>query len=289
MQQVRPSHLEAYYAEKRKTLQQATLTLHHTILNQAFEKAVIDRLVPFNPVKALGRQQRPKKQRGKAAQVAREQCWTATEARAFLAAATAAGTQPAAFYGLALDTGMRRGELCGLRWSDVDLTTGRITVAQQLLTPGPNPVFGPPKGKRARTIRIGAEMIDLLRAHKQKQAAIKMANRTTYQDHGLVFAKEWTDVRGRGEQTLGHPLQANNLGQREYANLITAAKVKPIKFHGLRHTCATMLLASGEAVPVVAQRLGHAQASMTLDVYAHATEDLQQAAATKMGALLHAR
>jgi integrase len=114
-----------------------------------------------------------------------------------------------------------------------------------------------------------------------------MANRTTYHDHGLVFAKEWSDLRGRGENVLGHPLQANNFGQREFKTLITAAGVKPIKFHGLRHTCATVLLASGEAVPVAAQRLGHAQASMTLDVYAHATEDLQQAAAVKIGALLH--
>jgi integrase len=170
----------------------------------------------------------------------------------------------------------------------VDLATGRIQVVQQLLTPGPSPVFGPPKGKRARTIRIGTEMVDLLKTHRQHQAEVKMKNRTTYHEFGLVFAKEWTDVRTRGE-TLGHPLQANNLGQREYAKLIAAAGVKPIKFHGLRHTCATMLLASGEAVPVAAQRLGHAQVSMTLDVYAHATEDLQLAAAAKLGALLHGR
>jgi integrase len=64
-----------------------------------------------------------------------------------------------------------------------------------------------------------------------------------------------------------------------------AAEVKPIKFHGLRHTCATLLLQAGE--PVASERLGHAKVSMTLDVYAHATEDLQQAAAVKIGALLH--
>ena len=142
------------------------------------------------------------------------------------------------------------------------------------------------KTKHARTVRIGLEMVELLKAHKQHQAELKMANRTTYHDLGLVFAKEWSDVRKRGD-CLGHPLQKNNLGQREYAKLIKAAGVKPIKFHGLRHTCATVLLASGEAVPVVAERLGHAKGSMTLDVYAHATDDLQHAAAAKIGALLH--
>ena len=86
-----------------------------------------------------------------------------------------------------------------------------------------------------------------------------------------------------------HGRQKNNLGQREYSKLVKAGGVKPIKFHGLRHTCATVLLASGEAVPVVAERLGHARGSRTLDVYAHATDDLQHAAAAKIGALLHSR
>jgi integrase len=286
LQQVRPSHLEQYYSAKRPTMQSATLTIHHLVISQAFEKAVVDRLVSLNPAKALGKQQRPRRSKGRASEVAREHCWTAAEARSFLKVARASGPQAAAFYSLAIDTGMRKGELCGLKWIDVDLVLGRIQIARQLVTPGPSPVFGPTKTKRARTVRIGAEMVELLKAHKQHQAELKMANRTTYHDLGLVFAKEWSDVRKRGD-CLGHPLQKNNLGQREYAKLIKAAGVRPIKFHGLRHTCATVLLASGEAVPVVAERLGHAKGSMTLDVYAHATEDLQHAAATKIGALLH--
>ena len=72
--------------------------------------------------------------------------------------------------------------------------------------------------------------------------------------------------------------------QRHCTGLYAA---RAIKFHGMRHTCATVLLASGEAVPVVAERLGHSKGSMTLDGYAHATEDLQPAAAVKIGALLH--
>src|SRR5688500_9140634 len=95
-----------------------------------------------------------------------------------------------AFYALALDSGARKGELCGLRWENVDLAAGKMRIVQQLVTPGPSPEFGPPKNGQPRTVSLAAETITLLRAHKRHQARIKMANRTTYADHGLVFAKE---------------------------------------------------------------------------------------------------
>ena len=79
----------------------------------------------------------------------------------------------------------------------------------------------------------------------------------------------------------------NNLGQREYASLIKAAGVKPIKFHGLRHTCATLLLRARTPVHVVGERLGHSKVSMTMEVYAHVLPDMQQEAADLLGALLH--
>lgn len=146
------------------------------------------------------------------------------------------GGRPAAFYALALVSGTRKGELCGLHWSDLDLDAGKMTIVQQLLAPGPDPAFGPTKTGRPRRVSLASETVDLLRVHKRHQAEIKLANRTSYRDLGLVFAKEWSDVRKRGD-TLGQPLQANNLRQREYAKLIKAAGVRPIKFHGLRHTC----------------------------------------------------
>jgi len=113
-----------------------------------------------------------------------------------------------------------------------------------------------------------------------------MAHRKRYNDLGLVFAKEWGDLRKR-EECLGEPLQANNLGQREYAKLIKAAEVKTIKFHGLRHTCATLLLQAREPVHVVSERLGHAKVSMTMEVYAHVLPDMQESAAPKIGTILH--
>jgi integrase len=94
-------------------------------------------------------------------------CWEADEARAFLAAARTAGTQPAAFYALALDSGARKNELCGLQWGDVDLEKGTVTFIRQLTKTGCMPEFGPVKNGTPRTVDLAAETVDLLKAHKR--------------------------------------------------------------------------------------------------------------------------
>ena len=83
-----------------------------------------------------------------------------------------------------------------------------------------------------------------------------------------MFCKDWSNV-GRKYGTLGDPLSINNLGQREFARLLADAGVKPITLHGLRHTCASLLLSAGTQPHVVQQRLGHKRVEMTLSLYAH--------------------
>src|SRR4029079_19219012 len=100
-------------------------------------------------------------------------CWTAEDAAKFLRVAKAAGPQPAAFFALALDSGMRKSEIAGLQWTDVDLVQGRVLVQRQLLKGGEKPTFTVPKGKRARSIDIAPETVELLKAHRVKQAAFK--------------------------------------------------------------------------------------------------------------------
>jgi len=217
---------------------------------------------------------------------AREHCWEAHEAKAFLTAAKAAGPQPAAFYALALDTGMRKGELAGLRWSDLDLAGGRVKIERQLVKRGdPAPVFGPVKNKTPRTIEIAAEAVVLLRRHRAHPAEVKLHNGAAYTDHGLVFAKEPADRRRHG--MLGDPLQVNNIGDREFRRLTQAAGVRRIKFHGMRHTCGTLLLQAGVPANVVQRRLGHKKIEITLGIYAHALPAMQQDAAAKLAAMLH--
>ena len=180
---------------------------------------------------------------------------------------------------------MRKSELCGLKWTDLD-AQGRLTVHRQLVTPGSKPIFGPVKNKTPRVLELAPETLDLLRAHKAHQAEIKLANRLHYHDHGLMFAKQWDGLQRRHD-VLGNPLQAKNLGLREFAKLLKASGVRRIKFHGMRHTCATLLLQAGVPPHVVQKRLGHKRIEMTLSIYAHALPSMQQDAAARLGAILH--
>ncbi len=212
-------------------------------------------------------------------------CWTAEEAQRFLSVVDKAGPQMALFYRLALDTGARKAELCGLKWENVDLEAGRVSVVQQLVKPGAPPLLGPPKNGKPRSIELMPRTVKLLRQHKAQQAALKLANRGVYQDFGLVFAKDWCRMTRRHD-VLGHPLQSNVIGQREFKRLIAEAGVKTIKFHGLRHTCATLLLQERVPAHVVQERLGHKKIEITLGIYAHALPSMQEDAATRLANLL---
>jgi integrase len=282
LQQLKALDIKRYYVEQT-TLSGSTLAQHHAILTGALKAAVAGSLVTRNVAAlVIGK---PQARRDYDRDV-KQNCWEADEARRLLAAAKAAGPQPAALFAVALDTGARKNELCGLQWADLDFEKGAVTVMRQLTQTGRQPTFGPVKNGMPRTIDLATETLELLQAHKRAQAELKMRNRTVYQDYGLIFAKEWGDVYGR-QDSLGLPLQSNNLGQREFARLIKAANVRPITIHGLRHTSATLLLKAGVAAHVVQQRLGHKKISTTLDIYAHALPSMQQDAARRLGALLH--
>ena len=192
---------------------------------------------------------------------------------------------------------MRRNELCGLLWNDVALTAGTVTVHQQLLTlrtvkgqARRTPLFGPTKSNAVptRVIPINQDTVRLLREHKRQQAEVMMKNRLHYRDFGLVFAKDWRECR-KHEDTPGLPLDSNHLGGDPFARLVKAAGVRPITLHGLRHTCATLLMAAGVPVNVVSARLGHAKTSITSDIYAHVLPGMQQEAAAILGTLLAAK
>ncbi|MDA2929325.1 site-specific integrase [Acidobacteria bacterium AH-259-O06] len=278
LQELDVVHIERYYADSK--LSQTTLELHHALISGALKAAQRKRFLKQNVAKLVDN----KPHRPEGNEDAIEHCWNQDEARQFLATTKAFGPQPAAFYALALDTGARKGELCGLKWPNVDLSTRKVTIVEQLIKPGAEPVFGPPK-RGKRTITITPETARLLKVHRKHQAELKMKNRNRYHDFGLVFAKEWEHMSKRWD-TLGQPLQMNNLGQREFKKIIEKAKVRPIKFHGARHTNATLMLKAGVPVPVVSERLGHKGVEITMNIYQHVLPDMQEDAAAKLGAIL---
>jgi len=278
LQKLTGSDLERFYADLT-TLSPASLQVLAAIVHTALKKAVRDKLITNNPAIDL-EHRRPTHDHA----AAREHCWSAVEARRFLATTGEADAQTAAFFALALDTGARRSELPALTWADVDLDTGLITISKQLDEAGAAPVFGPTKTKQTRSFSLGDETLTLLRAHKKAQASLKMKNRKTYKDFNLIFAREPKDLT-TPKAALGQPLET--LSGYPFVRLMKAAKVKKIKFHGLRHTSITLALAAGVPVHVVSRRVGHKNVAMTLNIYSHALPDMQQDAAAKLAAVLH--
>jgi integrase len=272
--ELRPDHLDRYYLNSALT--QKTLENHHHVLNGALNAAVHYKMIRENAAaRAMSKPNAGKVQH----ETIEAQCWDIDEVKTFLRATEAASPQQAAFYRLALETGARKGELCGFQWKDdLDWERSTIAVARQLVKRWPVPLFGPPKRKQARTIDLSADCLALLRKQKRAQAELRLLAGSAYQDHGLIFAYE--------QPPFGMPLSANNIGQRDYAAMIKAAGVRTITFHGLRHTAATMMLQEGIPLKVVAERLGHKKPTITLDIYAHALPSMQKEAAHKLGALL---
>ena len=283
LQRVRASDLEQLYATVK--LAPASVQLLHAVIGRALKIAVRDRLIVANPAAAVEDRPRASKDHGLGA---RERCWSPEEARRVLTAAKTMGPQASAFFAVLLDTGCRKSEALGLIWADVDLDSGGTLTITRQLEPRSHeqPVWGPTKTGHPRVVTLGAETLARLKAHKKSQAELKMKNRTVYQDHGLVFAKEATDLQ-TPTAALGQPCRA--LVTRHFRQVVKAAGVRRIPVHGTRHTAATLLLSAGVPVQVVAQRLGHATVAMTLEVYAHATTDLQADAAVKLNTLLTRR
>ncbi len=273
LRDLRPGVIQAYYARKREQgLSDATLSLHHVVLSGALKAAVNDGLLAYNPLQRVTERPQPRPPE--------MQTWTAAEARRFLEAAGDHSPQAHALFALALDTGARKGELLGLRWEDVDLGAGLVRIRRTMIRSGPEPVFGPLKnakgGEGGRMVELHPETVAALKRNRVAQAEQKLRAGPAYHDRGLVFAKE-----------DGHPLDLFNLGERWLDPIIKAAGVRRIRFHDLRHTCATLLLQAGVNPKVVQERLGHKDVTTTLNRYSHVLPGMQKEATRRLGSLLY--
>lgn len=280
LQRLQALDFEHYY--KESPLSGATLALHHTVIHSALASAVRKKILNRNEAALVDGKPRAR-DRNDTTEI-RENCWDADEARRFLKVACEVGPQPAAFYSLALELGLRKNEMAGLMWGDTDLEAGTVRVVHQLSKPHSEPEFVPLKSSSARTLDLSDELVELLTAHRQHQSEVKMRNRRAYNDHGLMFAKE---DRVTSAERLGDPLQTNNIAEREFDRIVKKAGVRRIKFHGLRHTAATLALAAGVPVKVVSHRLGHSKTSITLDLYSHVLPSMGKDAAAAVGSILH--
>jgi integrase len=177
---------------------------------------------------------------------------------------------------LAAVTGMRRGELLALRWSDVDMETGECRVVRALQETPAGVDFKTPKtNKDRRTVLLPRLALAALQAHRATQNEEKLLVGAGYQDGDLILA--------RAEGTPWPPSQFSS----EFSHLARKHGFK-VRFHDLRHTHASQLLKAGVPVKVVSERLGHATASITLDVYSHVLPGMQREAVEKLDSMLAA-
>lgn len=200
--------------------------------------------------------------------------WNAQELRAFLDFISEDRLYPA-FY-LDANTGMRRGEVLGVRWTDIDLDKGALSVRQTLLCVDYELEFGTPKTARGRRqIALDKGTVTILKAWKKRQLEERIAIGGGYHDeHGLVFTK-----------VDGSPLHPDLFSQT-FDRLVSKSGLPRIRLHDLRHTHATMALQANVPVKVVSERLGHASVAITLDVYSHVLPGMQEDAAEKVARLV---
>lgn len=172
-------------------------------------------------------------------------------------------------------TGVRRGEVVALRWSDVDLAAHRLTVNQAATVIDGAELVAAPKARRSRrAIDLDPDTVSLLQRHRarQREQFLMLGVSATASDR--VFTNE-----------VGEPIRPNSIGQA-FRRLVDAAGVPVIRLHDLRHTHATHLLMAGVNVKVVSERLGHSSVSFTLDTYGHVMPGQQAEAAAAAAALL---
>ncbi len=193
----------------------------------------------------------------------------------------ARGERLEALYVLAVHCGVREGELLTLLWEDVDLAAAKpALLVRRTLTRGEDGrgwvVGTSTKSGKGRRVRLTQRAVATLRDHRKRQLEERMRLAGLWRDQGLVFPSE-----------TGSPLNPSNLRNRSFKRIKARCGVRnDLRFHDLRHTCATLLLGEGVNAKVVSEMLGHASITITLNTYSHVLPDMQDSAADAMEAAL---
>jgi integrase len=284
LDQLTPDRLAAAYAEFHRSgrldgaggLASRSIRYLNTILGKALGDAVAEGKIGRNVAQApTVRQRLPRHARPEMA------TWTAEELAAFLTQLRGDRLHTPVL--LAATTGMRRGEVLGLRWRDVDLDASRVAVRQTLAAVRDVDgdigrhmlVFGEPKtAKGRRTVPLPPQTVAALREYRRGQIAERLLVGPDHIDRDLVFA-----------EPDGSPMHPDKFRKR-FEVRIARSGLPRVRFHDLRHTYATLALQAGVHPKIVAEVLGHANISITLDTYSHASPAMQESAAATVARLV---
>ena len=268
LRDLRAIHVQnAYGALLDDGLAPRTVLHHHRLLKQSLQQAVRWGLIPANPADAVAA---PKAER-------REMRSLSADEVALLEDAVT-DDDLARLFRVAVTTGLRLGELLGLRWSDIDLGNGRLHVQRSAFYGKGTTSLGSVKtGRSRRAVALSHGTVATLREHHAAQASRRLELGPAYRGMDLVFPSP--------DGSIMPPYRASN----RFRAIADRVGLRGVRFHDLRHTMATLALSAGVHVKVVSERLGHSTTQITLDTYSHVLPDLQREAAEALDAALHRR
>ena len=266
LKDLRPDRIQAFYNRKLEGgASQRTVVMIHNVLHHALRRALQLGLVTRNSTDAVVK---PKLKRTEM------HVLDEIQVRSLLMAAKSSKME--GLLQLAITTGMREGELIGLKWADLDWTGRRLHVQRQVQRiKKEGLVFSSPKtAKSRRVVALGSGTIEKLREQLERQQLERMFAGTKWVENDLIFAN-----------TIGKPMEPANV-LKLFKELLVKANLPDIRFHDLRHTAATLMLLQEVHPKIVQERLGHSDISLTLNTYSHVLPSMQEGAADKMDELV---
>ena len=255
-----PLHIQGFVGELRKKgLSETTTKRIYNVVNASLNSAVKMELIKKNPASII---EKPKV-------IAKDSLiWNLQEVSLFLKCSDSSHYHIA--FLLAVTTGMRQGEVLGLRWRDVDFDNECLYIRQTLTHDGKGFKEGAKSKAGNRSIGLDANTISALKLQRKKSVTHKLKHGSVYNNYDLVVCTP-----------TGKPINPRNL-LRAFSNIITKANLPKIRFHDLRHTHASLMLQQGENIKLISERLGHSSVKITLDTYSHILPNTQQEASTRL-------
>lgn len=264
-----PAVIQRYYnmLKEEKQLSDTTINYHHRLLRNALKHAVKWQYISKNPCDAVDA---PKKRK------VEMKVWSKEDIKK--AEKVFSNTPIFIHVMLAIYTGMRLGEICALKWEDINLKDGTCVVRRTVQRVNKELIIKEPKTDSSiRVIALPQNIIELLKLEKKKQAETRMLFGSKYDTSYDGFISVWEDGRFK---------EPDYVSKKFHKILAATPELPMIRFHDLRHTHATLMLASGVHMKVISERLGHSQIGITMDLYSHVSIDLQKEAIKKLETLL---
>jgi integrase len=259
-----PLHIQKFVAGLRdKGLSETTVKRIFNVVNASLNSAVKMELLKKNPASSIEKPKWDSKE---------ITIWNLQQVTAFLKVAKSSHYYTA--FLLAIMTGMRQGEILGLRWRDVDFKNECLYIRQTLTHDGKGFKEGAKSKAGNRSIGLDANTLSALKQQRKIVIANKLKYGSAYNDFDLVVCT-----------SKGKPINPRNL-LRTFDNLITKANLPKIRFHDLRHTHASLMLQQGENIKLISERLGHSSVKITLDIYSHVLPNMQKEASKRLASQL---